>query len=65
MRQTIPIPQKLLLTVEEAAEYSHIGEHRIRELLEEEDCDFLLRKGAFSLIKRVRFENYILDREVI
>lgn len=65
MRQTIPIPQKLLLTVEEAAEYSHIGEHRIRELLEEKDCDFVLKKGAFSLIKRVRFENYILEREVI
>ena len=65
MRQKIPIPQKLLLTVEEAAEYSHIGEHRIRELLEAKDCDFVLKKGTFSLIKRVRFENYILEREVI
>lgn len=51
--------------LEEAAEYSHIGEHRIRELLEEKDCDFVLKKGAFSLIKRVRFENYILEREII
>ena len=65
MRQTIPIPQKLLLTVEEAAEYSRIGEHRIRELLEAKDCDFVLKKGTFSLIKRVRFENYILERAVI
>lgn len=65
MKEIVPIPQKLLLTVEEAAEYSHIGEHRIRELFEEKDCDFVLKKGTYSLIKRVKFEKYILDRETI
>lgn len=65
MRETIPIPQKLLLTIEEAAEYSHIGVHRIRELLEEKDCDFALRKGSYYLIKRTKFERYIMDKEVI
>lgn len=64
-KETIPIPQKLLITVDEAAEYSHIGVHKIRELLEEKDCDFVLKKGAYSLIKRVKFEKYILDKEVI
>lgn len=65
MKETVPIPQKLLLTVEEAAEYSHIGSHKIRELLEEKDCDFVLKKGSYSLIKRAKFERYILDKEVI
>lgn len=65
MKETVPIPQKLLLTVEEAAEYSHIGTNRIRELLNESDCDFVLRKGSYSLIKRVKFERYILEKEVI
>lgn len=65
MKETVPIPQKLLLTVEEAAEYSHIGVHKIRELLEDKDCDFVLKKGSYSLIKRVKFERYILDKEVI
>lgn len=65
MKETVPIPQKLLLTVEEAAEYSHIGVHKIRELLEEKDCDFVLKKGVHSLIKREKFEKYILDKEVI
>lgn len=65
MKETIPIPQKLLLTVEEAAEYSHIGVHKIRELLEEKDCDFVLKKGSHYLIKRTKFEKYILDKEVI
>lgn len=64
-RETVPIPQKLLLTVDEAAEYSNIGVHRIRDLLEEPDCDFALRKGSCSLIKRAKFERYILNKEVI
>lgn len=65
MRQTVPIPQKLLITVDEAAEYSHIGTQRIRELLEEPDCDFVLKKGSYSLIKRIKFERYLLEKEVI
>lgn len=64
-KETVPIPQKLLLTVEEAAEYSNIGMHKIRELLEEKDCDFALRKGCYTLIKRTKFEKYLLDKEVI
>lgn len=64
-KEAVPIPQKLLLTIDEAAEYSNIGVHRIRDLLEEPDCDFVLRKGAYSLIKRVKFERYILNKEVI
>lgn len=65
MKETIPVSQKLLITVEEAAEYSHIGIHRIRELLEEPDCNFVIKKGPYSLIKRARFEKYILNKEVI
>lgn len=65
MKNKIPVPQKLLITIEEAAEYSHIGTNRIRELLNEPDCDFVLKKGAYSLIKREKFERYILSKEVI
>lgn len=64
-REIVPIPQKLLLTVDEAAEYSNIGVHKIRDLLENPDCDFALKKGAYSLIKRAKFEKYILSRETI
>lgn len=64
-KETVPIPHKLLLTIDETAEYSNIGVHKIRELMEEPDCDFVLRKGAYSLIKRTKFERYIMDKEVI
>ena len=63
-KESVPISQKLLLTVDEAAEYSNIGVHKIRELFEEPDCNFLIKKGAYSLIKRVRFEKYILEKEL-
>jgi len=33
-KENVSIPQKLLLTIDEAAEYSNICVHRIRDLLE-------------------------------
>lgn len=65
VKEKVPIPQKLLITVDEAAEYSHIGVNKIRELFTEPDCNFVLKKGTFCLIKRKKFEQYILDKEVI
>ena len=62
----VPICQKLNITVEEAAKYSGIGIHKIRELMNETNCDFVLRVGhGKKLIKRVKFENYILSHESI
>lgn len=62
----IPIWEKLNLTVEEAANYSGIGIHKLRELMNENDCDFVLRIGTKkTLIKRVKFEKYILTHESI
>ena len=62
----IPIWEKFSLTAEEAAAYSGIGINRIRELMNERDCDFVLKVGCKkSLIKRVRFEKYLLSHEAI
>lgn len=62
----IPIWKKLNLTIEEAAHYSGIGIHKIRELMDEDDCDFVLKIGTKkNLIKRVKFEKYILAHEAI
>lgn len=64
-KERVPIAQKLNLTVDEAVEYSNIGEHKIRSLLKEPDCDFRLMKGTNVLIKRKKFEEYISKLEVI
>lgn len=62
----VPIWQKLNITVEEAAAYSGVGIHRIRELMNENDCDFVLRVGSKkTLIKRAKFEKFLLAHEAI
>lgn len=62
----IPIWEKLNMTVEEAAAYSGVGIHRIRDLMNENDCDFVLKVGRKkTLIKRVKFEKFLMAHEAI
>ncbi len=64
--KTIPIWERYVLTVEEAAEYFHIGEKRIRALvLEQPNADFYLRNGNRVLIKRKLFEKFIDMAEAV
>ena len=62
--RTVPIFEKANLTIEEAAAYSGIGQHKIRELAKRDDADFALYCGRKLLIKRKRFDDYI-DHELI
>ena len=48
----VPIYEKVALTIEEAAEYSNIGQNRISNLLKEPRCPFVLYVGAKKLVKR-------------
>lgn len=57
--EKVPIWEKLTLTVEEACEYSNIGENRIRQLTNNPNCNFVLYAGNKKLIKRKEFEKYI------
>ena len=55
----IPIWEKSNLTLEEAAAYSNIGMHKLRELTNDETCKFVLWVGSKRLIKRQKFDAYI------
>ena len=55
----VPISEKVLLTVEEAASYSNIGINKISELLNTPLCEFVLHVGKKRLVKRKEFEKYI------
>ena len=55
----IPIWEKMNLTVEEAAEYSNIGIHKIYELINQPNCPFVLFIGKKRVIKRKEFEKYV------
>lgn len=59
-KETVPIPQKLLLTVEEAAIYSNIGITKIYEIINKPTCKFVIYVGRKKrLIKRNEFEEFI------
>ena len=46
----IPIWNKVMLTKEEAAAYSHIGINKLEELLKIPNCPFVLYVGKKKLI---------------
>ena len=52
----VPIWEKYALTIAEAARYFGVGENRIRELIKEPGCAYVLYVGKKALIKRKEFE---------
>lgn len=55
----VPIWEKSNLTLEEAAAYSGIGTAKLRQLTDEENCDFVLWNGNKRLIKRRLLDKYL------
>ena len=56
----IPTWRKYSLSIEEAANYYGIGEHRLRRLIRENpDADFYMELGSRVRIKRELFKEYL------
>ena len=55
----VPIWEKTTLTIEEAAAYSNIGIHKLREITDKDDKQLVLWVGSKRLIKRKALEKYI------
>ena len=55
----IPFWEKSNLTLEGAAAYSGIGVNKLRELTNEEGCEFVLWVGSKRLIKKQKFNEFI------
>ena len=55
----VPIWEKSNLTLEEAAAYSGIGTAKLRQLTDEENCNFVLWNGNKRLIKRRLLDKYL------
>lgn len=60
-KNEVPIWHKSNLTIEEAAAYSNIGLHKLREITNNENCSFVLWVGNKRLIKRRVFDNYLKE----
>lgn len=61
----IPMWEKINLTIQEASEYSNIGESTIRGLLKEKGCPFLLMIGKKHLVKRKEFEKFLSEKHYL
>ena len=62
----IPYWEKYMLTLREAAEYFHIGEKKMRQIVDDKmDAKFLLENGNRVMIKRKLFEEYLNNASVI
>lgn len=59
MTQEVPIWEKSNLTLEEAAAYFGIGTAKLRQLTDEENCNFVLFNGSKRLIKRKLLDKYL------
>ena len=57
----VPIWEKVMLTKEEAAAYSHVGINKLEELLKIPNCSFVLYVGKKKLIKRREFEAFLTE----
>lgn len=56
----IPFWERYMLTIREAAEYFHIGEKKMRQIIEEyKDADFIIMNGNRAMIKRKSFEKFL------
>lgn len=62
----IPVWHRYVLTIEEAARYYHIGESKLRSIVDlNPQEDFYVFNGNRVLIKREKFENYLDKATVI
>lgn len=59
VKKSVPIWERAALTLEEAAAYSGIGQNKIREISNADNCEFVLWVGSKRMIKRKQFDSFI------
>lgn len=57
---SVDIKDKFCLTIEEACEYFHIGQKKMRQLVSEHvNSGLFVQNGVKVLVKRQRFESFL------
>lgn len=68
-RIKLPYNERLCISIEEAAEYSMIGENRLRSIIDDDrynkELDWILRVGQRVRIKRPLFEKWVLQQNYL
>ena len=60
-----PIWEKECLTIEEAAEYTGIGRTKLRALVNQKKCPFVMPLGSQLFVVREKLEKYLKDKTKI
>ena len=62
----VPLWEKYTLTIREAARYFHIGEKKLRRIVDENPmAEFIVMNGNRTMIKRKIFEKYMDDATTV
>ena len=64
-KRLVPVWEKELLSVKEAAAYFGIGENKLREITDDSECQSVLWVGSKRLIKREKMKKYLSDIDEI
>ena len=57
--RSVPVWEKSMLTLKEAAQYFGIGINKLRELTDAENCPYVLFVGNKRMIKRRVLDTYL------
>lgn len=61
-----PVWNRYVLTIVEAAEYYHIGEKKLRNIVDEHPkADFIIMNGNRVLLKKKQFEKFLDDASYV
>ena len=64
-KEIVPVAEKYLLTINEAASYFNIGAKKMRRLAEEYTGEFSLYSGNRLLIIRTKFEKFLSETSTV
>lgn len=59
MKKGVPLGEKYLLTLEEAARYTGLGMQKLRTISNADDCNFVLWNGSKRMLKREKLQEYL------
>ena len=59
VEKNVPITEKILLTLEEAALLTGIGQNKLREISNEDNCSFVLWNGNKRMFKREKLITFL------
>lgn len=58
-REMVPVWEKKLLTLDEAAAYTGIGINKLRSMIDLPTCEFVIWIGSRRMLKREKLEEYL------